>query len=220
MDNEKKNSLEKLCFGILIAVVFIMGFNAYQISQLKHIGNSVSGMNDMNTATRNSMANLAASTKTNLSITPKGIPEIYGGELEISYDDVSAADQKKADATIKKLGMLDQQITLNGDDLKRYISVAGQISCEYCCGTDSIIFPDGKAACGCQHSFAMRGVAKYLIKNHPADYTDDGILEELSKWKILFFPEQMAKKAAVMESKGIELNPINLASNKYRNIEN
>ena len=66
----------------------------------------------------------------------------------------------------------------------------------------------------------MRGIAKYLIKNHPAEFTDERILEELSKWKILFFPSQMAAKAQVLKSKGIELNYINLASNKYLVVEN
>ena len=65
----------------------------------------------------------------------------------------------------------------------------------------------------------MRGLAKYLITNHPNEFTDDQILEELGKWKILFFPGPMAAKAKVLQSKGIELNYINLASNKYRGIE-
>ena len=65
----------------------------------------------------------------------------------------------------------------------------------------------------------MRGVSKYLIKYHPNEFTDDQILIELGKWKTLFFPGIMAQKAAALKSKGIELNYINLASNKYRGIE-
>ena len=155
-----------------------------------------------------------------MDILPKGVPAIYGNELGISYDDVSSSSQQKADDTIRKLGILDQQIALSGKDMEKYISVASQISCEYCCGVESIIFSNGKPACGCQHSFAMRGLAKYLIKNHGNEYTNDQILEELGKWKILFFPSPMSKKALVLKEKGIELNYINLASNKYRGIEN
>ena len=103
--------------------------------------------------------------------------------------------------------------------MQRYIDIGLQISCEYCCGADSIIFSNGKAACGCAHSYAMRGLAKYLIKNHGTEFTDDEILEELGKWKVLFFPGIHETKAAVLKSKGIELNYINLASNKYRGIE-
>ena len=116
------------------------------------------------------------------------------------------------------LANLDRTITLTGDDLQRYINIASQISCEYCCGAESIIFKDGKPACGCAHSFAMRGLAKYLLTKHP-DMSDDAVLEELGKWKTLFFPGIMQQKADIMRSQGIEMNYINLASNKYRGIE-
>ena len=152
-------------------------------------------------------------------IIPKGIPKIYGKELGISYDDINPNDPRKADATIEVLGNLDNSINLEGADLQRYIDIASQISCEYCCGAKSIIFSNGKAACGCAHSYAMRGLAKYLIKNHNSEFTDDEILEELGKWKVLFFPGIHETKAAVLKSQGIELNYINLASNKYRGIE-
>ena len=151
---------------------------------------------------------------------PKGIPAIYGAELGVSFDDVSAKNPQKADETIKKLGILDQQITLTGADLERYKTIALQISCEYCCGAPSIIFENGDPACGCAHSYAMRGLAKYLITKHASEYSDDQILEEMSKWKTLFFPDVMAQKAGVMAQKGIEFNYINLASNKYRGLEN
>ena len=208
--------LEKLTMGLLVAVVLVIGFNTFQMSQLKIntspiAGNAVAGSKPT--------ANIVGNIGFELDIIPKGVPAIYGKELGVGYDDVSSADQKKADSTINKLGALDKQITLSGENLKRYISIAIQISCEYCCGVDSIISKDGSAACGCAHSFAMRGIAKYLIKNHATEFTDDEILEELGKWKTLFFPANIAKKASVLKGKGIELNYINLASNKYRGIE-
>jgi len=116
------------------------------------------------------------------------------------------------------MSQFDRSINLQGEDLQRYIAVTSQISCEYCCGAESIIFDNGQAACGCAHSQAMRGLAKYVIKNHPTEFTNDEVLEELGKWKTLFFPGVMAQKAAVLKEKGIELNYINLASNKYRGI--
>ncbi|HLC80485.1 MAG TPA: hypothetical protein VJG31_01820 [Candidatus Nanoarchaeia archaeon] len=154
-----------------------------------------------------------------IDVAPRGEPKIYGKELSIKYDDISANDPQKSDAIIAVLGKFDNSITLNGADLNRYIKVSSQISCEYCCGAQSIIFPNGQAACGCAHSYAMRGLAKYLIKNHGTEYTDDEILEELGKWKVLFFPEIHQTKAAVLKQQGIELNYINLASNKYRGAE-
>lgn len=148
-----------------------------------------------------------------------GIPEIYGSVLKISYDDVSASNRAAADKTIGIMAAIDRGETLEGDNLDRYIRIVSDISCEFCCGANSIIFSDGRAACGCAHSYAMRGLAKYLIKYHPEQFTDDEILEELGKWKVLFFPGKHEAKAAVLKSKGIELNYINLASNKYRGIE-
>ena len=217
------NNIEKLAMGLLIATLFVIGFNTFQMGQLK---NSEKGQITANAIAKdtavmqNVESNTPRSTSFSIDVIPKGMPDIYGKELGVSFDDVSATNQQKADATIKKLGILDQQISLSGNDMQRYISVASMISCEYCCGVDSIIFKDGKPACGCQHSFAMRGLAKYLIKNHGDGYTNDMILEELGKWKTLFFPSKITEKAMVLQEKGIELNYINLASNKFRGIEN
>jgi len=169
--------------------------------------------------TGNAIGGAAISSVSASEIIPTGIPAVYGNELGISYDDVSPSDPRKADATIGVLSKFDNSITLTGSDLQRYIDIGLQISCEYCCGADSIIFGNGQAACGCAHSYSMRGLAKYLIKNHGTEFTDDEILEELGKWKVLFFPGVHETKAAVLKSKGIELNYINLASNKYRGIE-
>lgn len=199
----------KLTYALLILVVLVISFNAYQISQLKGIKTTPTPNNPADKIT-------AQSTFSGIDVIPKGIPRIYGKELRVSYDDVSALNQQKADAIIKRLGNLDEQISLKDKELERYISAVSQMSCEYCCGVESIIFSNGKPACGCSHSYAMRGLAKYLIKNHGDEFTDDEILEELGKWKTLFFPAQMAQKAKVLQENGIELNYINLASNKYR----
>ena len=215
-------NIEKLTIGLLAAVILVIGFNTFQMSQMKINANAITGNAVAESKpTANIVGNIeAGNIDFELDIIPKGMPAIYGKELGVSYDDVSPSNQQKADSTISRLGALDQQITLSGEDLKRYIAVASQISCEYCCGVDSIIFSDGKAACGCEHSFAMRGLAKYLIKNHGSEYTNDAILEELGKWKTLFFPGPITKKAQVLKAKGVELNYINLASNKYRGAEN
>jgi hypothetical protein len=156
-------------------------------------------------------------------VMPTGIPEIYGKELGISYDDVSPNDPYAADATIAVMAKIDRSVSLQGKELERYINVLftlhDGISCEYCCGARSIIFADGKSACGCAHSFAMRGLAKYLIAEHGDEYSDADILEEVGKWKALFFPSQTAVKADILKGKGVEVNFVNLGSNKYRGVE-
>ncbi len=156
-------------------------------------------------------------------ILPTGLPSVYGNELKIAYDDVSPNDPRLADSTIKVLADIDRSETLTGADLQRYIDVLynieGGISCEFCCGARSVIREDGSAACGCAHSYAMRGLAKYLIKFHGDEFSDEEILEEVAKWKVLFFPGIHETKAAVLESEGIELTFTNLGSNMYRGIE-
>ena len=48
----------------------------------------------------------------------------------------------------------------------------------------------------------MRGLAAYLIKNHP-EVSDEKILEELIKWKAVFFPKQtLTAKLQELEKAG------------------
>ena len=105
-----------------------------------------------------------------LDILPTGIPSVYGNELKISFDDVSANTPQRADSTIAVLKNIDRSETLTGTNLQRYIHILYEkengISCEFCCGARSVIRSDGSAACGCAHSGSMRGLAKYLIKYH------------------------------------------------------
>ncbi len=218
MEDSKGSGLEMLTAGMLMAALFITAFNAYQLAQIGPVTIPQTGniaLSDGSGTTQQSQDVTPAGP----DVIPKGVPNIYGKELGISFDDVSPSDPSKADATIRKLAVFDEQITLTGKDLERYIGIAGKISCEYCCGAPAIIFNDGKAACGCAHSYAMRGLAKYMIKNHGSEATDDQILEEMGKWKTLFFPTALTEKAKVLKDKGIELIYINLASNKYRGAE-
>lgn len=210
------SSILRLTIALFIATLFVVGFNAFQLNSvlaMKMVMDSQTMAPDI------SEDSMSSTIMDGPDVIPKGIPVVYGQELGLSFDDISTATPQRADATIRKLGVLDKRIELSGDLLRRYIAVARQISCEYCCGAPSIITSDGKAACSCAHSFAMRGLAKYLLQNHSNEYTDTQILEELGKWKTLFFPGKLTAKAAVLKEKGIELNYINLASNKYRGIE-
>lgn len=120
-----------------------------------------------------------------------GVPNIYGPELSVSFDDVQLS--------INKMKIFDptygeQKIVLSGNDLERYIAIASKIACEYCCGATGLVQANGEAACGCAHSIAMRGLLAYLITKHGAEYTDDQMLRELARWKGRYFPKQMMKK--------------------------
>ncbi|MDO8740735.1 MAG: hypothetical protein Q7J54_04170 [Candidatus Woesearchaeota archaeon] len=212
-----KETINKLSIWLIVVIALLVVFNQWQISGIA----SRFAATGISTTSSSTTSGSTAVSSSNLqsSVIPTGVPRIYGAEFGLSYDDISSNDARKTQAAINKMGVYDKSITLTGDDLQRYIAVGMQISCEYCCGAEAIIFKNGAAACGCAHSGAMRGLAKYLISKHPNDFTNDEILEELGKWKTLFFPGIMTQKAAVLQSKGIEFNYINLASNKYRGIE-
>ena len=73
------------------------------------------------------------------NIIPKGTPAIYGSELGLKYDDVSVNNPGLAEATINKLSQY-EDIELSQEQMTRYVRIGGSISCEYCCGANSIIF--------------------------------------------------------------------------------
>ena len=203
MSQEKFKLGSKETFAIIIGALLLIMFiyNGVRISGLATGSGAI-------------VSSVSAS-----EILPTGVPAVYGKELGVNFDEVSESNPQGANANIAVLADLDKSMTLTGADLERYISIVSQISCEYCCGAQSIIRNDGSSACGCAHSYAMRGLAKYLITEHGSEYSDDEILSELGKWKVLFFPGIHEKKAAVLKEQGIEINYINLASNKHRGIE-
>ena len=205
---------EKFLVSLLVITLIIGVFNQIQLFSMKSdssigISNPLSGVGNLPTGV----------SLVSASVIPSGVPKIYGKELNVKYDDISPNDPQLANQKIAVLGNLDKTITLSGDDLQRYIRIASQISCEYCCGAKSIIFSTGQPACGCAHSYAMRGLAKYMITKHGKEVSDDEILSEMAKWKTLFFPGVMQSKADALKGKGIEFNYVNLGSNKYRGIE-
>ncbi len=198
---------------LLIIAVLISLFNLFQISMI----NSQLGIQTSSTA-----SNTITFTQGRSDIIPTGFPEIWGKELDFSYDDIDPNDQSSANAAISKLSDIDRSITLPSDLVERYVKILfsdnGGISCEFCCGAKSIIFENGDPACGCAHSFAMRGLTKYLLINHP-DMSDEDILTDVGKLKVLFFPGIHESKAAVMEQKGIDVDYISLTTNENRGIE-
>lgn len=102
-------------------------------------------------------------------------------------------------------GKGDRKIVLTGENLEMYTNIGQQIACEYCCKAKTLVRKDGKAACGCAHSIMMRGLAAYLIENHP-ELSDEEILDELKTWKIAYFPkETLTAKLGEMEKAGDEV---------------
>ncbi len=134
-------------------------------------------------------------------VMPSGIPEVYGRELAISFDEVQEAIDRVApfDLTYGK-----EKIALTDSELERYINVGSQTACRYCCGVETLVFEDGEAACGCAHSQMMRGLAAYLIKNH-SELSDEEILKELNAWRAAYFPKQtLSETLQALEESGEE----------------
>jgi hypothetical protein len=120
-------------------------------------------------------------------ILPSGVPVVYGEELAVNFE----ANTDEMTDILRRY----EDHPLDDDQMERYKDIGLRISCEYCCGVKALIFENGERACGCAHSYAMRGLAKYLIINHPDEYSNDDILLELGKWKATFFPKQTISKA-------------------------
>jgi hypothetical protein len=135
------------------------------------------------------------------SFIPSGIPSIYGEKLGISFDRVQEAIDTVAAFGPTYGGEL-EKIKLTGTNLETYIRIGSQISCQYCCNAATLVTENGDAACGCEHSIMMRGLAAYLIKHH-SDMSDAEILKELRRWKIAFFPKQtLSQRLLDMEKAG------------------
>jgi len=171
------NSLGLLLVGVIVGGVVVYNFNNSGMINLK----SEDLSDDLLAATA-----YLKFKEIKSSFIPSGVPDIYGKELNISFDEVQNAIDK-----VKVFGPTygENKIILTGNDLDRFTQIGLSISCEYCCGVPAIVNEDGTAACGCAHSQMMRGLTAYLIQNH-SEMSNDEILGELEKWKITYFPKQ------------------------------
>jgi len=126
----------------------------------------------------------------------------YGAELGVSFDEPVSS--------LEILASLDRQVatsSLTEEEKTRFINIGTKISCEFCCGAPAVIDQSGRSLCGCSHAASFSGLAKYLIKNHPDEWTDDEILLEATKWKALYYPKNMVEKAVAALSNDLELTP-------------
>ena len=184
--------IEKISYGIVALIAVLIIFNQVQLSQASALIGYKNGLTFKSTSTKTPVALTGDPTKDAMAIIiPRGIP-FYGEALGVSFDD-----------PIRSLGIIAQldpsygknKVQLSPEEKARYIRIGTtpSIACEFCCGATTLVFKDGRPACGCQHSWAMRGLAAYLVKNYP-DLSDQEIMREVAKWKGLFFPKNMIQK--------------------------
>ncbi len=181
---------------MVAAIAALILFNQWQIVALSDSGTSPSKGTKLNVKLSGDTVQDAIK-----AVIPTGTPE-YGAELSVSFDEPIAS--------LDILSKLDKQVpttSLTEGEKSRYININLKISCEFCCGALSVIDSSGRDACGCAHAVSFRGLSKYLIKNHPNEWTDEEILLELTKWKSLYFPKNMVEKAVAALENGMELTP-------------
>lgn len=216
--------LAGLVFGIMLLNSFLQAQTLTKVTNLASLNVSSvtqpSSQTPSNSATVTQSVNnltLAQRQEVLAKIIPTGVPPVYGAELSISFDQPEAA--------ITALSKLDGGWTDGqGNDLTggkgikfadlgdaekaRYLKIGSSIACELCCGARTLIAKNGEAACGCAHSAAMRGLAKYLLKNHAGEFTDTQILEEVTKIKTLSFPKQMVQRALELQAGGKPIDSV------------
>lgn len=197
--SNKKNNSEKFVFILLILLLVLNFSNQYFAF---HIFENLFAK-DSHAVTLTGDPEIDAQ----ILVFSKGIPEIYGEELGVTYE-FDLMDQQLMNEMIDKMETYDRGNktidvgSLPADIKERYINIGTRISCEFCCSAKSITHKSGDSACGCAHSAAMRGLALYLLTNHPDEYTDDRIFQELARWKALYFPKQMIKKYVTQTETG------------------
>lgn len=182
---------------VLAAIIVLVGIIVFQFFLVSSLMSGI-GTGSVTGATTNSDVNALIA-----EIMPSGTPD-YGNEAGVSYDSV--------EQSLQTLIGYQQSISLTGSDQDRFIEIATtpDTACEYCCGIGNAGFgtSDGSIACGCGHNIAFGGLTKWLIKN--TDYTNEQIIQEISKWKILFFPGPAV--ASELQARGIDPATAGLAS--------
>lgn len=211
--HKEEDILNKPIIALIAAVILLMLFNQFQISQIngmaagmgtgsRGVRISSSGGKDLSNLDINSLKSTGhtvaavfpvedfkTSDDAMAAMFPTGTPE-YGAQLGVSFDDPVPSLDKLS----KMYPGLKAEVQKNNPQAwQRFMSLASKpvgMSCEYCCGVGPIgIDKNGNSACGCQHNPALLAVGLYLSAY--TDYNDGEILREVMRWKTLFFPKNM-----------------------------
>lgn len=119
------------------------------------------------------------------NIIPRGTPS-YGAEAGVSFDDPLAA---------QKLWAKGRAIQLSSGEQQRWERIVNSFTCDYCCGSPQN--PTIITRCGCAHSAAAQGMAKWFIQNSGSQYSDEEIYGEMARWYALWYPGPTVKRIAL-----------------------
>lgn len=116
------------------------------------------------------------------NVVPRGTPW-YGAEAGVSFDDPIAA---------QKLWAKGRSIQLDATQDERWKRIANSFTCDYCCGSPQN--PTIITRCGCAHSSAAQGMAKWFIKTYGDKFSDEEIYGELARWYAVWYPGPTIKR--------------------------
>ena len=197
LELNKKSAM--LMFLVALATVILL-VNQWQIMAISDLTGGGSGGSSKGTKLNVKLSGDIVQDAIK-AVIPTGTPS-YGPETGVSFDDPVNS--------LNLLAKLDTTIPTNSlteAEKARFINIGTKIACEFCCGAPAVVDQSGRNLCGCAHAQSFRGLSKYLIKNHPTEWTDDEILLELTRWKSLYYPKNMVEKAVAALQNNLELTP-------------
>ncbi|MBI2578859.1 MAG: hypothetical protein HYW26_04055 [Candidatus Aenigmarchaeota archaeon] len=118
------------------------------------------------------------------NVVPRGTPW-YGQEAGVTFDDPIQAQQLWAKG---------RAIQLDAAEEQRWSRIVNSFTCDYCCGSPQN--PTIITRCGCAHSAAAQGMAKWFVKNYGDKYSDEEIYGEMARWYALWYPGPTVKRIA------------------------
>ncbi len=116
------------------------------------------------------------------NVIPKGTPW-YGSEAGVSFDDP---------ITAQNLWAKGRAIQLDAAQEERWERIVNSFTCDYCCGSPQN--PTIITRCGCAHSAAAQGMAKWFVKNYGDKYSDEEIYGEMARWYAVWYPGPTIKR--------------------------
>lgn len=128
------------------------------------------------------------------TVVPTGTPfyvlEGQGSEkiTGVSFDDPLTSQKVWASLLGSRRFGTSNAIQLTPEEEQRWKKIVSVFTCDYCCGGPNSVTTINR--CGCAHSYAWQGMAKFFIKHYP-QYTDEQIMGEMTKWKGLWYPKGM-----------------------------
>ena len=189
--SEQNSNKKNFIFGLVsgIAIISIIGFVILLVSGSGGDQGNKDESTVANTVKSSQSQGVAANSLQEIlkEITPTGTPD-YGEKAGVSYD--------KVEQSLSVITSFDKSIKLNEKQEQRYLEIGSTplTACEFCCGIkeNGFLGDNGSPACGCSHNIAASGLTKWLIQN--SSYTNDEIVAEIGKWKILYFPKGAVEK--------------------------